>query len=319
MPLITRPVCFISYSWDSEEHKAWVARLANELYDHSINVRLDQWDTYLGMNLPQYMESAVNDSDFVIIVCTPNYAKKANESKGGTGYEKQVITGEILTAMSPDRKFIPILRTGQPQESIPVFLRGTLYIDFRDDTKFVDNIRHLVAHMNAAQSRSCAFILGSLYATNTNALMRDPVSESEIIQFREMMRNLSITLGIDSITIPGEEKKLESKNVYPDTFKIVTETRKKIVKKHGPDVGKAFGFGFTAAITGIFIQHNHPPEVIDPLINGVREAAEGYKLPYSVFETFYQIMRDGNDIEKGKAGSKFVTTIAEHLMTNHKL
>ncbi len=177
MPLITRPICFISYSWDSDEHKAWVAELANELYRHSVNVQLDQWDTYLGMNLPKYMESAVSDSNYVIIVCTPNYAKKANETTGGTGYEKQVITGEILSAMSPHRKFIPVLRTGQPHESIPVFLRGNLYLDFRDDSKFADNVEHLVTHMNAPQSRSCAFILGSLYATNTNALMRDPISQ----------------------------------------------------------------------------------------------------------------------------------------------
>jgi hypothetical protein len=41
------------------------------------------------------MESSTRDSDYVTLVCTPKYAKKANERSGGVGYETSVVTGEL--------------------------------------------------------------------------------------------------------------------------------------------------------------------------------------------------------------------------------
>ncbi len=38
-----KPVIFISYSWDSEEHKEWVLNLANKLCDDGIDVILDRY------------------------------------------------------------------------------------------------------------------------------------------------------------------------------------------------------------------------------------------------------------------------------------
>jgi hypothetical protein len=38
------PTAFISYSWDDEEHKAWVKQLAARLRGDGVDVALDQWD-----------------------------------------------------------------------------------------------------------------------------------------------------------------------------------------------------------------------------------------------------------------------------------
>ena len=35
---------FLSYSWDSDEHKRWVAALGSELKAHEVAVKLDQTD-----------------------------------------------------------------------------------------------------------------------------------------------------------------------------------------------------------------------------------------------------------------------------------
>ena len=66
--------CFISYSWDNEEHKEWVRRLATELSQKGVFVYLDQWDVHPGMDLTGYMEKGIHESDFVLLVCTPNFA-----------------------------------------------------------------------------------------------------------------------------------------------------------------------------------------------------------------------------------------------------
>ena len=37
------PKAFISYSWSSPDHKAWVLNLANELEQSGVHVILDEW------------------------------------------------------------------------------------------------------------------------------------------------------------------------------------------------------------------------------------------------------------------------------------
>ena len=38
------PTAFISYSWESEAHKAWVRQLAEKLRSQGVKVILDQWE-----------------------------------------------------------------------------------------------------------------------------------------------------------------------------------------------------------------------------------------------------------------------------------
>ena len=57
------------------------------------------------------MEQAVAKSNFVIVVCTPTYAERANRREGGVGYESMVITAELAEHMLTN-KFIPVLRKG---------------------------------------------------------------------------------------------------------------------------------------------------------------------------------------------------------------
>ena len=141
------PTCFISYSWENDEHKDWVRVLATELQHKGIETKLDQWDCHLGMDLTKYMETCVRDSDFVLLICTPKFCKKANTGQGGVGYEKNIVTGEIFEGISSSKKFVPILRKGSPIDSLPSYLRSRIFIDFRDDNTFDLNIDELIRHL----------------------------------------------------------------------------------------------------------------------------------------------------------------------------
>src|SRR5262245_41526324 len=92
-----RPSCFISYAWEGKRHEAWVARLAETLAANGVAVHVDFWETHLGMDITQYMESRVRTSTHVLIVCTPKYAKRADGRKGGVGYETSILTGELFS------------------------------------------------------------------------------------------------------------------------------------------------------------------------------------------------------------------------------
>lgn len=126
------PRVFISYSWDDDAHKAWVASLATRLRADGVNVSLDQWEVRLGDQLTQFMESSVRDSDFVLIICTPRYKERSNQRRGGVGYEGHIITAEVFYAQN-QRKFIPVLRFGEWVEVAPTWLLGKNFSDLCGD------------------------------------------------------------------------------------------------------------------------------------------------------------------------------------------
>ena len=132
---------FISYSWDDDAHKVWVRDLATRLRASGIEVTLDQWHLVPGDQLPQFMESAVRNSDFVFVVCTPRYKARSDNRTGGVGYEGDIMTAEVMTTRN-QRKFIPILRSGTWENAAASWLVGKYYVDLSanpySETQFDD-------------------------------------------------------------------------------------------------------------------------------------------------------------------------------------
>ena len=94
------------------------------------------------------MEQSVRGSNYVILVCTPNFCKKADSGVGGVGYEKAIVTGEIFAGEVEETKFVPVLRAGDAKESLPSYLKSRLFIDFRDDHFFEDRLEELLRHFH---------------------------------------------------------------------------------------------------------------------------------------------------------------------------
>lgn len=128
---------FVSYSHDSAEHKKWVSDLVLLLRGKGYNIQFDQTDLKAGHDVVRFMERGISESDFVIVVCTENYNNKADNGHGGVGYEKMIITSEILADQSTE-KFIPIVVNVQTNRKTPLCLSTRLYIDFSNATLFED-------------------------------------------------------------------------------------------------------------------------------------------------------------------------------------
>ncbi len=122
------PTAFISYSWDDESHKAWVRELAGRLRADGVDVTLDQWSTIPGDQLPAFMERAIGDNQFVVIICTPQYKLRSDRREGGVGYEGDIMTAEVMTHQN-QRKFVPVLRKGTWPEAAPSWLQGKYYVN----------------------------------------------------------------------------------------------------------------------------------------------------------------------------------------------
>lgn len=140
---------FISYSWDSEEHKNWVLNFANRLRDDGIDAILDQTHMQFGGRTPEFMERAVRDSRSVLVICTEAYKERFDGRRGGAGYEGHIITADILSSAGTN-KFIPILRGGEWNTSLPTALGAIYGVDLRSDS--VDRYQELVRRLHGVHN-----------------------------------------------------------------------------------------------------------------------------------------------------------------------
>lgn len=136
-------VVFISYSWDSEEHKGWVLTLANKLSGDGFEVKIDRYSMRLGTSAPYTMEQGIEHADKVLVIFTPGYKERADDRKGGVGYEYSIMNAKLYDNQTVNSRIIPVLRSGSKQESIPTFMQQFIHVDMRDDAKFESNYNDL--------------------------------------------------------------------------------------------------------------------------------------------------------------------------------
>lgn len=137
------PTVFISYSHDSEEHKAWVLKLATDLRTHGVDAILDQWDLRLGTDLRFFMENGLSSSHLVLCVCSEDYVQKVNNGKGGSGYEGSIMTQALLQNATANY-IIPIVRNNTSKQKVPFALGSKLYVDFSDDSQYFPKYQELL-------------------------------------------------------------------------------------------------------------------------------------------------------------------------------
>ena len=74
---------FISYSWDSPEHNAWVKKLADTLEEiEEIHVTWDGYDLDSLVDKNYFMEAGIYDADLLLVVTTAKY----NQSRCPEGW-----------------------------------------------------------------------------------------------------------------------------------------------------------------------------------------------------------------------------------------
>ena len=141
------PIVFISYSHDSKEHKAWVARLATDLRSNGVDVVLDQWDLSLGQDVAAFMQRGVAASDRVVMICSDEYVKKADAGVGGVGYERLIITSEVVENIDT-KKFIPIIRGNPSPLKVPRCIGPRLYVDFSRDEDYAAKLEEILREIH---------------------------------------------------------------------------------------------------------------------------------------------------------------------------
>lgn len=141
---------FISYSHDDDDHIAWVKQFAEDLKSEGFNIVYDQ-DNGMGASWTRFMNRGLANNERVLIIGTPEYCKRSQKSSGGTAYESTIINISLMRNLDSE-KFIPILRRGSYETSFPILVSDRNGIDFRNDSKYEENLKELVKKLYTANS-----------------------------------------------------------------------------------------------------------------------------------------------------------------------
>ena len=126
---------FISYSWDSEEHKEQVLSLANTLRNPwGIETDIDQYVRAKPPFTPPqgwdlWMEKRIEWAEFVLIVCTETYKRRfrGDEEPGigrGVTWEGTIIRQHLYNDQLVNTKFIPVVFSSPDLTHVPMILNG---------------------------------------------------------------------------------------------------------------------------------------------------------------------------------------------------
>jgi len=109
-PLPRSAQVFVSYSHDSPDHERRALELANRLRVDGLNAIIDQHHTAPPEGLPRWMESQIQDADFVLLICTGSYLRRVERherpGKGrGVMWEANLIYNLLYHGDSEVQKF----------------------------------------------------------------------------------------------------------------------------------------------------------------------------------------------------------------------
>lgn len=241
---------FISYAWENDTHRNWVKDFAEKLRNDGIEVILDQWHLTPGDQLPGFMERAIRENDFVLIICTPHYKLKSDKRVGGVGYEGDIITSEVFT-QGNQKKFIPILRYGEWSKAAPSWVLGKYYIDLKGNSYSEDNYNDLLATLHNRRPQA------------------PPVGRVPVERFQQIVSSQSLTtlasinefdpikiegIIVDEITTPKKDGtrgsalyeipfKLSRKpsNIWQEAFIQTWESPPRFTSMHRPGIACIYG------------------------------------------------------------------------------
>jgi len=243
--MTTYPTSFISYSWEDDENKKWVKDLASRLRQDGVDVRLDQWEVIPGDQLTSFMEKAIREIDYVLIICTPKYKRKSDIRDGGVGYEGDIITGEVFQKQN-HRKFIPILRKGEWTESSPSWISGKYYIDLRNEADLESNYQDLITTI--LNIREVAPPIGQYQ--HSKSIKQVTQKEESSIMIEVKIKGILVdeigeplndgSPGSALYRVPFELNKCPD-NLWTDLFRQTWDRPPQFTLRHRPGIGYVIG------------------------------------------------------------------------------
>jgi tetratricopeptide (TPR) repeat protein len=135
-------VVFISYSHDSDAHRARVLGLSERLRADGLEAGIDQYvNGAPEEGWPRWMLDQLDAADRVLVVCTETYYRRfrGREEPGkgkGVDWEGAIITQELYDDRSRTKKFVPVLFDVHQEPYIPEPLRSRNHYTLTSDAAY---------------------------------------------------------------------------------------------------------------------------------------------------------------------------------------
>lgn len=140
---------FISYSWDSPEHKERVLSLANTLRTvWGIDADMDNYVRAVDPFTPEqgwdrWMQERIEWAEFVLMVCTETYKRrfegKEEPTRGlGVSWEGTMIRQNLYDNQLRDTKFIPVVFSWEDKEYVPLVIKAKDTYILTDENSFTE-------------------------------------------------------------------------------------------------------------------------------------------------------------------------------------
>lgn len=143
---IKNPRVFISYTGTDTANRNWVKKFACRLRKCGVNARLDIFHLKPGQDLPQWMTNEIIMADKVLLICDKYYAEKADNRKGGVGWETMIIQGDMLSKQEQN-KYIAILRDVNIDQSLPVYVKSKYALNWTDESQVEKEFEELLLQL----------------------------------------------------------------------------------------------------------------------------------------------------------------------------
>lgn len=133
------PKVFISYAHDTEEFADKVLEFSNKLRKRNIDANIDQYEESPPEGWARWMDNQIENSDYVLIICTQLYYDRVMNFKSGQGkgvnWEVNIIYQHLYEACCNNTKFIPIIFNDYNTTNIlkPIQSSTYYYIDREKD------------------------------------------------------------------------------------------------------------------------------------------------------------------------------------------
>ena len=169
------PSCFLSYAWGSGEHEHWVLTLATDLRNAGIDVLLDRWEQDIGSSLARFIERGAQ-CDYIAVIGTPSYRIKYEnrDDQAGTvvAAEMHLVNLRMFGTENQKKTVLPLLREGEDETSLPPFLIGRTYADFRKDQVYFAKVFELLLKLYGLAPHELAMDLVDEWRRGADLLAR---------------------------------------------------------------------------------------------------------------------------------------------------
>lgn len=212
---------FISYAHESQSHNNKVFELSERLRGDGVDCEIDQYQVSPSEGWPRWTKRQIEDSDFVILVCTKTYKSRYELSavvgKGaGAKWEGTVISQHLYDSEGRNSKFIPVVFSEDDVSSIPSDMKGGTYYVLTSESEYDDLYRHLTDQPKTIKRelgklrslppkrREEAFLQVSESAVPANTFPQEVPKQSSLVVLTVPSRSIPIFAAAERIRSAGK-------------------------------------------------------------------------------------------------------------------